>query len=138
MDNDEQRDYKEERYNARLLETGGDLDHGTPCSGCGQLFGFADYDDQLWDLYNRIDDGRSSREGLVFDSEWLQENIIDDEDHASLMHTMERDMANRGLCPKCGRPDLSRVDPSRILSEEDARDMHDMWAEQAAERRAGC
>lgn len=108
------------------------------CTGCGQLQGVEEYDDKLWDLYHRIDDGRSHREGMVFDSQWLQENIHDEEDEATLNHVMEKDMHNRGLCTKCGRPDLSGVDPAKILSQEDARELADMYAEQAAEMRAGC
>lgn len=108
------------------------------CNGCGQLQGIEEYDAKLWNLYHRIDDGRSSREALVYTSDWLQENVIDDEDHAAVMHSMERDMSNRGLCTKCGRPNLRGVDPNKIMSEKDAKDMHDMWAEQAAEIRAGC
>jgi hypothetical protein len=108
------------------------------CTVCGQIEDIPLYDEALWDIYHRIDDGRSSYEPLVFTSDWLQENIVDDEDHEALMHTMERDMHNRGLCVKCGRPDLRNVDESKILSQEDAREMQDMWAMEAAERRAGC
>jgi hypothetical protein len=107
------------------------------CTGCGQLQGIPAYDEKLWDIYNRIDDGRSTHEALVFDSEWLQENVQDEEDHAVVMHSMEKDMYNRGLCVKCGRPNLQGVDSSQILSTQDAIAMAEMWAEQAAERRAG-
>jgi len=108
------------------------------CITCGQLEGIAEYDKHLWGIYNRIRDGRSSYEPLVFDSKWLQENIHDEEDHETLMHTMSKDMHNRGLCTKCGRPDLRGVNPEDIMDEEEARELHEMWAEQAAERRAGC
>jgi hypothetical protein len=108
------------------------------CNVCGQVEGIEQYDDALWDIYHRIDDGRSTYEPLVFTSDWLQENVVDEDDYNSVMHAMERDMHNRGLCTECGRPDLTGVDPSKIMSEEDAQEMHDMWAEQAAERRAGC
>lgn len=113
------------------------VEKGPVCSSCGQLYGIPEYDEKLWDLYHRIDDGRSSYEPLVFTGEWLQENVQDEEDHEAVMHAMEKDMHNRGLCPSCGRPDLSRVDPEKILSEEDAKAIHESWAEQAAERRMG-
>ena len=108
------------------------------CHTCGQLQGIDEYDERLWDIYSRIDDGRSHREALTFDSEWLQENVIDDEDFQTVNYAMEKDMHGRGLCVTCGRPNLSGVNPDDILSEEDARDLADMYAEQAAERRAGC
>jgi len=108
------------------------------CTGCGQVNGIREYDEKLWDIYHRIDDGRSTYEPLVFDSEWLQENIHDEEDHEVLMHTMEKDMHNRCLCTVCARPNLAGVDESKIMSEEDAREMHDMWAMEAMERRMGC
>lgn len=107
------------------------------CTGCGQLKGIKEYDEQLWNLYYRIDDGRSTYEPLVFTPDWLQENVQDQEDIDAVDLAMHRDMLNRGLCPYCARPNLSAVDPSRILSEKDAHDMLKMWAEQAAERRAG-
>jgi hypothetical protein len=108
------------------------------CRGCGQLKGMPDYDSKLWDIYSRLKDGRSEYEPLVFTSDWLQENIQDEDDEAALNLAMEKDMHNRGLCIVCGRPDLTGITEDDILSEEEARDMHDMWAEQAAERRAGC
>jgi hypothetical protein len=108
------------------------------CTGCGQLTGIEAYDDKLWNLYSRIDDGRSTYEPLVFDSEWLQENVQDEDDHRVVMHCMDKDMYQRGLCTTCGRPNLTGINPDRIMSEKDAQDMQDMWAEQAAERRAGC
>jgi len=107
------------------------------CFTCGVPFGEA-IDSQLWDIYNRIDDGRSHSEALSFDSEWLQENVIDDEDFQTVTYAMEKDMHSRGLCVTCGRPNLAGVNPENILSEEDARELAEMYAEQAAERRAGC
>ena len=107
------------------------------CPGCG-VPNKPEVTNALWDIYDRIRDGRSTYEPLVFTSDWLQENVQDDEDHDAVMHAMERDMHNRGLCITCGRPDLRGVNPEDVMSEEDAKDMHDMWAEQAAERRAGC
>jgi hypothetical protein len=107
------------------------------CNGCGQLEGISQYNEALWDIYYRIDDGRSTYEPLVFTSDWLEENVRDEEDMDSVKLAMERDMVNRGLCPECARPDLRGVDPNNILSEEDAKDLHEMWAEMAAERRMG-
>lgn len=107
------------------------------CPGCG-VPNTPEINEQLWDIYHRIDDGRSHYEPLVFTSDWLQENIVDEEDHETVMLAMENDMHNRGLCITCGRPDLSGINPEDVMSEQDAKDMADMWAEQAAERRAGC
>lgn len=108
------------------------------CRTCGQLQGIEAYDNELWSLYSRIDDGRSNREALVYDGEWLNENVRDEDDFASVNLSMERDMHSRGLCVSCGRPNLSGIDPNSIMSEEDAQELADMYAEQAAERRAGC
>jgi len=69
------------------------------CTGCGQLEGIKEYDDALWDVYYRIDDGRSTYEPLVFTGDWLQENVLDEEDMQSVHAAMENDMVNRGLCP---------------------------------------
>jgi hypothetical protein len=107
------------------------------CPTCGQI-NDESVTERLWGIYDRLDDGRQHRQGLDFDSSWLQENILDEEDHANLTHTMERDMASRGLCTGCGRPDLRGVDPTNVLSEEDARDLADAAAERAAELRMGC
>lgn len=110
------------------------------CQGCDQLLGIPEYDARLWDLYHRIDDGRQHREPLVYTQDDLEEAGFYDseEDRDSVMHSMERSMHERGLCVTCGRPSMAGIDPSRILSEEDAQDLADMYAEQAAERRAGC
>jgi hypothetical protein len=108
------------------------------CRGCGQIKGIEAYDSALWDLYYRIDDGRSSQEALVYTGEEFEDSWDDDGETNYALLAMEKDMHRRGLCTDCGRPDLSGVDPKNIMSEEDAQAMHDMWAEQAAERRAGC
>lgn len=107
------------------------------CNGCGQLEGIKEYDEVLWDIYHRIDDGRSTIEPLVFTGDWMQENVHDEEDHEAVMHAMEKDMHNRGLCTVCGRPELRGVDPDRILSDEDAKEIQDMWQQEAMERRMG-
>ncbi len=108
------------------------------CQRCNQLTEIEQYDDKLWDIYHRISDGRSNYEPLIFNSDWLQENVQDDEDHDAVMHAMSKDMRNRGLCPNCGRPDLRGVTKDMILSHEDVKEMNEMHAEQRAERRAGC
>jgi hypothetical protein len=110
---------------------------GPFCPGCGVLTD-KETTVKIRDIYDRIRDGRSTYEPLVFTSDWLQENVMDEEDEEAVMHAMEKDMHNRGLCIKCGRPDLRQVKPEDIMSEEEAQDMHEMWAEMAAERRAGC
>lgn len=107
------------------------------CNGCGQLHGIKEYDAALWDVYYRIDDGRSSREALVYTSADFDDPYDEDEIEATKL-AMERDMHGRGLCTECGRPDLTGVDPERILSEEDAKEMQEMWAMEQAEIRAGC
>lgn len=104
------------------------------CKTCGQLKGIREYDRELWDIYNRISDGRSTWEALVFTSDGTE----DDDDHDSMMIAMGRDMVRRGLCGDCGRPNLRNVTPDQILSRKNLREMQDMWAEEAAERRAGC
>lgn len=115
---------------------------GLPCPGCGQLTGVEAYDEMLWDVYHRLDDGRSHRAALSWTASEWEESIADwggDEEAREIMTaTMERDMHERGLCTECGRPDLSGVDPSRIMSREDADALADMHAEREAERRAGC
>lgn len=107
------------------------------CSGCGQLKGIREYDDELWSIYHRIRDGRSTYEPLVFTGDWMEENVRDEEDFEAVKLAMERDMYNRGLCTECARPDLRNVHPDDVMSEEESQEIHEMWAEQAAERRMG-
>lgn len=111
--------------------------NATHCYRCG-VPNTPEINQGLWDVYERIRDGRSTYEPLVFDSEWLQENVVDEEDEDILMLTMERDMDARGLCPFCGRPNLHGVTPDMIMTDEEAKELHEMWAMEAAERRAGC
>lgn len=107
------------------------------CGVCGQLQN-DETTESLWSIYNRLPGGHRHQEPLVFSSDWMQENVIDEEDHAALMQCMNRDMAQRGLCTGCGRPDLRGVNPEDVMSEEEARELGEMYAEQAAEIRAGC
>jgi hypothetical protein len=110
------------------------------CIGCGQLIGVKEYDDKLWEVYYRIRDGRSTWEPLVYTQDDLDEAGFydgDEYDRNSVMLSMERNMHERGLCTVCGRPDLSGVTEDMIMTEEEAKDLHEMWAEQAAERRMG-
>lgn len=108
------------------------------CHVCGQIEGIKEYDKALWDIYYRIGDGRSQLEPLVFTGDWMEENIHDDEDFDAVMHAMEKDMDNRGLCTECARPNLRYVSPDDIMSEEDAKEMQEMWAQEAQERKFGC
>lgn len=107
------------------------------CYSCGSMHNSPVLDDSLWDLYHRLISGVQNYEPLVFTSDWMEENIFDEEDHLSMMGAMERDMINRGLCGKCGRPDLRGKKEDDFYTEEDMKDMREMWAEQAAERRMG-
>lgn len=114
------------------------------CHYCGQLKGVKEYDAKLWDIYHRLDDGRRFIEPLVYtqsdfeDMGYYSMYDMDEESIDAVKMSMENNMAERGLCPECGRPDLRRVTEDDILSEEDAKDMADMYAEMAAERRMGC
>lgn len=95
----------------------------------------------LWDVYHRLDNGgRKYIAPFVYTQDELEEaGFYDDEEtHDSYMYAMEKNMIERGLCGECGRPDLRGVTEDQILSEEDAQDMADMYAEMEAERRAGC
>jgi hypothetical protein len=105
------------------------------CRTCGVLVEDERYVARLWDLHGRRADGRQYGRGLAFTGEWLDEHVCDEEDMETLNLVMERDMAARGLCPSCGLPDLRNAE---IISEEDARELWEMHAEQAAELRAGC
>lgn len=112
-----------------------------PCAGCGQLQGVKEYDQELWRLYHLLDDGgKRFIEPFVYTQDELEEaGYYDDEDtRNAYMLAMERNMAERGLCPVCGRPNLTGKTAEDFLSEEDAKDLADMYAEMAAERRAGC
>jgi hypothetical protein len=112
------------------------------CNTCGQIEGIGEYDRNLWDIYHRLPDmaSRSHIEPFVYTQDDLDElGFYDNEDsHDAVMLSMERNMAERGLCTGCGRPNLQGVDMSELMTEEEARDLHDMYAEMAAERRAGC
>ena len=108
------------------------------CRSCGQLTGVGAYDAKLWELHELRRDGRQHGEALVFDSEWLQENVLDDEDEEILDLTMSKDMHSRGLCPTCGRPNLAGLGPDDFVDPEEARAAAEMHAERMAEFRAGC
>jgi len=106
------------------------------CEVCG-VPNTPETNEALDDVYSRLRDGRSTYEPLVFTSDWLEENVMDEEDEDAVFFAMERNMSDRGLCVGCGRPDLSHVNPDDIMTEEEAKDLHEMWAEMAAERRMG-
>lgn len=125
-----------------MHEVTGDM---PPCAGCGQLQGIEVYDQELWRLYYLLDDhGRKFIEPLVYtqsdfeDMGYSSMYDMDDDSIDAVKMSMEHNMAERGLCPACGRPDLSGTNPEDFLSEEDAKELADMYAEMAAERRAGC
>jgi hypothetical protein len=111
------------------------------CNACGQLQGIPEYDEKLWDIYHRLPElvSRSYIEPFVYTQDDLDElGFYDDEDSREVvMMSMERNMIERGLCGGCGRPNLQGRDMSELMSEEEAQDLHDMYAEQAAERRMG-
>src|SRR5215472_9171825 len=92
------------------------------CSSCGQLQ-TAENRQALYDVYDRIRDGRSPYEPLVYtQSDLAEANFYNDEEmHESVMLSMEKNMYERGLCPTCGYPDLRGVTEDMIMSEEDAR-----------------
>jgi hypothetical protein len=108
-----------------------------PCKVCGQLQGIAEYDDHLWDLYHRLPQfvSRSHIEPYVFTSD----DMFDwsDEDRETMNMVVEKNMAERGLCIECGRPNLVGADLSELMTVEEAKDLHDMYAEMEAERRMG-
>lgn len=114
------------------------------CSVCGQIEGIEEYDNELWNLYHRVDmGGRQFIEPLVYtqsdfeDMGYHSMYDMDDESIDSVKMSMENNMSERGLCTGCGRPDLSRINTEDIMSEEDAQSQADMYAEMAAERRMG-
>lgn len=113
---------------------------GKICPCCGQVIGIEEYDHELWDLYHRIRDGRAYREALVFDGRHFDEYFVtdDDYDRDAMNLAMERDMHSRGLCTECGRPNMAGVEDEDIMSEDEVDELAEMYAEQAAERRAGC
>lgn len=116
------------------------------CDYCGQLEGVAEYDEKLWDIYYRLPSmaSRSHIEPLVYtqsdfeDMGYHSMYDMDEESIDAVKISMERNMVERGLCGGCGRPNLAGVDLSELMTEEEARDLHDMYAEMAAERRMGC
>ncbi len=110
----------------------------TSCSNCNQLEGIKEYDDKLWDIYYRISDGRANYEALVYTREEFEDSWDDQQEENYATMSMERNMIERGLCPTCNRPNLAGVTDDMILSDEDLKEMAEMWAEEASERRAGC
>jgi len=107
------------------------------CKTCGSVL-TPETNSARWEIYERLRDGRQSLEGLTFTSDWVQENVYDDESHENFIATMERDMYRRGLCVDCSLPDLRGITDDDIMSDEEAQEMHDLWAMERAERNAGC
>lgn len=112
----------------------------TFCSGCGQLKGVKEYDSKLWDLYYRWDGGgRQYIEPLVYTQDDLYDAGYPDDDAIDAVKmSMEKNMIERGLCSECGRPNLAGISDDEFMTEEEAKEIADMYAEMAAERRAGC
>lgn len=111
-----------------------------PCHGCGQIEGIPEYDAELWSLYHRLDDGgRKFIEPLVYTQSDMEEAgaFDDEESFDAVMLSMGRNMHERGLCSVCGRPDLTGIPEDRFMSEEDADELAEMYAEMAAEQRMG-
>lgn len=114
-----------------------------PCSYCGSL-DTPEVRRHLFDLYDRLDDnGRKFIEPLVYTQSDFEEMgyhsmyDMDDDSIEAVKMSMENNMAERGLCPKCGLPDLRGTTEDDYMTEEEARDLADMYAEMAAERRMG-
>jgi hypothetical protein len=114
-----------------------------PCSYCGSI-DTPEIRKHLFDLYYRLDDrGRKYIEPLVYtqsdfeDMGYHSMYDMDDESVDAVKMSMEKNMMERGLCPKCGLPDLRGYTEDDFMSEEDARDLAEMYAEMAAERRVG-
>lgn len=110
------------------------------CKCCGQLIGIPEYDDALWDLQARRKDEKQNNTPLVFSSEDLYDDPdwLDDREHSGAWLAMERNMAERGLCTECGRPLLMGKTEDDFYTDEEYEGMCEMWAMEAAERRAGC
>lgn len=108
------------------------------CPCCGQLQGIEEYDAALWNLYHRWDSGgRQYIEPLVYTSSDFEDMDMDEDSIDAVKISMERNMVERGLCGECGRPNLAGIPDEDFMTEEEARDMSDMYAEMAAERRMG-
>jgi len=93
---------------------------------------------QLEDIYYRIHSPRSHIEPLVYTMDEYLDSYEPEFDDYTANLAMSKNMAERGLCPTCGRPDLRGITPEMIMTEEEAQELHEMYAEQEAERRAGC
>ena len=103
------------------------------CRRCGQ-FNDEATTEKLWDIYDRMpDQSHHHIEPPVFGGEDLN-----DADYDVIEQAMGRNMHERGLCVDCGRPDITGVDPDTLMTHDEARELAEMYAEQAAEMRAGC
>jgi hypothetical protein len=108
------------------------------CRGCGQVEGIPQYDEELWRLYELLDDGgRKHIEPLVYSGEEFEESWDDLHETNFAMVAMGKNMVERGLCSECGRPNLVGKTDKDFLSEEDAKELSEMYAEMEAERRMG-
>src|SRR5574342_795750 len=109
-----------------------------PCSNCGTI-DTEDNRNYLFDLYHRVNDGgRKYNEPMVFTADDFGHWDDPDEEYEIMNMVMEKNMAERGLCPKCGIPDLRGYTEDDFYTEEEARQIADMYGEMRAERLAGC
>jgi hypothetical protein len=112
-----------------------------PCPACGVLMNAPEgYYEPMWDLYYRRKDGRQNIEPLVYTQEDVEDDPewYNDRENSGPWLAMGHNMAQRGLCGECGMPDLRGLTTEDFHSHEDIKELQDMWAEEAAERRAGC
>lgn len=107
-----------------------------PCTHCGQL-DTPENRAALEELYWRRKDRRQDNEALVYTSADF-DYLYDPDDFDAARLAMERNMAQRGLCPGCGLPNLAGLTEDDFDTPEDAQAMAEIAAERAAEYRAGC
>lgn len=114
-----------------------------PCSYCGSI-DTEENRDYLFSLYHRLDDGgRKYIEPLVYtqsdfeDMGYHSMYDMDEESIDAVKLSMEKNMAERGLCPECGLPDLRGTTEEDFMSKEDADSLADMYAEMRTEQRMG-
>jgi hypothetical protein len=93
---------------------------------------------ELEDIYYRIRSPRSHIEPLSYTMDEYLDTYEPEFDDYTANWAMERNMAERGLCPTCGRPDLRGVTEDMLMDEDEAEELHEMYAMEEAERRMGC
>lgn len=110
------------------------------CPYCHQVQGVPEYDAKLWELHERRKDGRQNIEALVYTQDEVEDDPdwYNDRENSGPWLAMGRNMYERGLCSECGRPNLIGMSDDDFHSAEDMKELQDLWAEEAAERRMGC